>query len=193
MIANVSGQVIDKDDSGVVIELGGIGLHVSVPVSLREQTNLGETLRLFTHLIVRETELSLYGFETKEERKFFILLIGVNGVGPRIALAALSTSNPSAMRRAVFNEQPEIFNRIPGVGKKTSQKILLHLQGKISDVDGLETMSVIDDTDTQVLEALTAMGFSVVEAQSALQMIPKDAPDDVEERLRIALGYFNTP
>lgn len=193
MIANVSGQVIDKDDSGVVIELGGIGLHVAVPISLREQTNLGEILRLFTHLIVRETELTLYGFESKEERKFFILLIGVSGVGPRTALAALSTSNPNAMRRAVFNEQHEVFNRIPGVGKKTAQKILLHLQGKISDVDGLEAMTVVDDTDTQVLEALTAMGFSVVEAQSALQMIPKDAPDDVEERLRIALGYFNTP
>jgi Holliday junction DNA helicase RuvA len=193
MIASLNGLVIDKEENALVIELGGIGLHVAVPPSLSDETRIGETLWLHTYLVVRENELTLYGFESKEEREFFELFLGVNGVGPRLALAALSTLNPNAIRRAVFNEQSEIFSRIPGVGKKTAQKIHIHLQDKITGVDTLEPISAMDDADTAVLEALTAMGFSVVEAQSALQMIPKDAPEDVEERLRIALSYFQKP
>jgi Holliday junction DNA helicase RuvA len=193
MIASLHGRVIDKDEAGVVVELGGLGLHAAVPNRLRDETRVGENLHLHTYLVVRETELTLYGFETKEEREFFELLLGVNGVGPRLALSAISTMNPTAIRRAVFNEQAEVFNLIPGVGKKTAQKILIHLQDKITAVDSLEPVSAMDEADTEVLAALTAMGFSIVEAQSALQAIPRDAPDGVEERLRIALGYFQKP
>ena len=97
----------------------------------------------------------------------------------------------SRIRRAVFSEQPEVFTRVPGIGKKGSQKILLHLQDRIKAADGLEPVAAIDDTDTQVLEALIALGYSVVEAQAALQTIPRDAPDDVETRIRLALQYFS--
>jgi len=193
MIASLHGRVIDKTESELVIELGGVGLLVAVPTPLSAQTHTGDTLFLHTHLVVRETELTLYGFESKEEREFFELLLSVNGVGPRLALAILSTMNPAAIRRAVFNEQAEVFSRVPGVGKKTAQKIGIHLQDKITAGADLEPASLADESDSAVLEALTAMGFSVVEAQSALQFIPKDAPDDVEERLRIALSYFQRP
>jgi Holliday junction DNA helicase RuvA len=106
-------------------------------------------------------------------------------------LVTLSTLNPDAIRRAVFSEQPEIFTRVPGIGKKSAQKIALHLQDRIKAVDGLEPISRMDDTDTQVLEALVALGYSIVEAQAALQTIPRDAPDDVETRIRLALLYFS--
>ena len=108
-------------------------------------------------------------------------------------LNAIITLNPNAMRRAVFNEQADVFNQIPGVGKTTSEKILLHLKNKVKTVDVLEPITALDDVDTEVLAALTALGYSIVEAQAALQMIPKDAPNEVEERLRIALGYFSKP
>ncbi len=193
MIASVNGRVLEVEPQGLVLEVGGVGLLVHVPARLRDETTPGERLALYTRLIVRETELSLYGFATREEREFFDLLLGVNGVGPRMALAVLSTLNPAAIRRAVFAEQAEVLGRVPGVGKKTAQKILLHLQDKVSGEDGLAPMAAMDDVDTQVLEALTGMGFSVVEAQAALQMISKDAPPDVEERLRLALTYFNRP
>jgi Holliday junction DNA helicase RuvA len=94
------------------------------------------------------------------------------------------------VRRAVFHEQDEIFARVPGVGKKTAQKILLHLQDRIPAEAGLERVAVMTDADTEVLAALTTLGYSVVEAQAALQNIPRDAPQDVETRLRIALSYF---
>jgi Holliday junction DNA helicase RuvA len=193
MIASLNGRIAEIEDDSLVIEVGGIGVRVFVPAPQRDAAKVGEMTALHTHLIVRETELSLYGFHTKEEREFFNLLLGVNGVGPRLALSVLSTLNPNAIRRAVFSEQAEVLNQVPGVGKTTAQKILLHLQNKIKDVDGFEPMGAMDDVDTEVLAALTALGYSVVEAQAALQIIPKDAPESVEERIRLALGYFSKP
>ena len=193
MIASLTGHVIEKDDNSIVIQIGGFGLQVRVPAGIRDEVQVGQTVSLHTFLVVRETELTLYGFPTKEEREFFNLLLGVSGVGPRLALAALSTLTPDAIRRAVFNEQAAVFSQIPGVGKTTAGKILLHLKNKIKDVEGLELVAVLDVVGAEVLAALTALGYSVVEAQAALQSIPKDAPKDVEERLRIALGYFSGP
>jgi Holliday junction DNA helicase RuvA len=193
MIASLNGRIAEKDDDSLVIEIGGVGVRVFVPAPQRDTAKVGDMIALNTHLIVRETELTLYGFHTKEERQFFNLLLGVNGVGPRLALSVLSTLNPNAIRRAVFNEQAEVLNQVPGVGKTTAQKILLHLHNKIKDVDGLEPVGAMDDVDTEVLAALTALGYSVVEAQAALQIIPKDAPEGVEERIRLALGYFSKP
>jgi Holliday junction DNA helicase RuvA len=139
---------------------------------------------------VREDALTLFGFETQDARQTFNLLLGVNGVGPRLALSILSTLEVEAIRRAVFHEQSEVFVRVPGVGKRTSQKILLHLQDRIPAAPGLEPVATMSDVDTEVLEALTALGYSVVEAQAALQTIPRDTPEEVEVRLRLALGYF---
>ncbi len=193
MIASLTGLVAEKDDNSIVIQIGGIGLRVRVPAGIRDEVQVGQTISLHTFLVVRETELTLYGFSTKEEREFFNLLLGVSGVGPRLALAALSTLTPDAIRRAVLNEQAAVFSQVPGVGKTTAGKILLHLKNKIKDVEGLELVAVLDDVGAEVLAALTALGYSVVEAQAALQSIPRDAPKDVEERLRIALGYFSGP
>ncbi|HBX70960.1 MAG TPA: Holliday junction branch migration protein RuvA [Chloroflexi bacterium] len=191
MIASLNGRVADKGTDYAIIEVGGIGLQVFVPSPHINELRLGEKVFLHTHLVVREDALTLYGFETAEEREFFNMLIGVSGVGPRLALATLSTLTPDAIRRAVFSEQAEIFGRVPGIGKKGAQKILLHLQDRIKDVDGLAPMAAMDDTDTQVLEAMVALGYSVVEAQAALQAIPRDAPEDVESRIRLALRYFS--
>lgn len=193
MISSINGRIIDKDVHSLVVEVGGVGLGVNAPADLCRAAEIGSVISLKTHLVVRENELSLYGFATREEREFFIMLIGVNGVGPRLALAVLSTLVPNAIRRAVFAEQAEVFSRVPGVGKTTAQKILLHLKNKIKDVDGLEAAAALDDLDTEVIGALTTLGYSIVEAQAALQSIPKDAPRDVEQRLRLALAYFSSP
>ena len=176
----------------VVVEVSGVGYQVFIPAPLRDQLRRGENAFLFTHLVVRQDALTLYGFETAEGREFFDLLLGVNGVGPRLALAILSVLTPDTIRRSVFNEQAEVFSRVPGVGKKTAQKILFHLQDKITVVEGLEPMAAFSEVDSEVLNALTALGYSVVEAQAALQAIPPDAPQDVEERLRLALQYFGS-
>jgi Holliday junction DNA helicase RuvA len=200
MIATVEGEVIGIGDHYLVIRVGGssastgIGLQVYAPTPLRARLRLLEHILLYTHLIVREDLLALYGFETEQERDYFNLLLGVNGVGPRLALSVLSTLSIDAIRRAVASEQVEVFARVPGVGKRTAQKILLHLQDRIKAGDVLEMAAGAGfvGVDESVLEALTSLGYSVVEAQSAIQSIPRDAPkDDVEERLRLALQYFS--
>jgi Holliday junction DNA helicase RuvA len=192
MIASLSGRIQEINSDSLVVDIGGVGLQVFVPAPLRDRLKPAETVFLYTYLVVREDALSLYGFDTKEGRDFFILLLGVNGVGPRLSLAMLSTLSPDAMRRAVFHEQAEVFSRVPGVGKKTAQKILLHLQDRIPMEAGLERIATISDVDTEVLGALTSLGYSVVEAQAALQSIPRETPQEVEARLRAALQYFTS-
>lgn len=191
MIASLSGRVADLGEDYAVVEVGGVGLQVYLPAPQRAEMNTGQAVTLHSYLVVRETELTLYGFEAKEERDFFVMLLGVKGVGPRLALAILSALDPNAIRRAVVNEQPEVFGRVSGVGKKTAQQILLHLQDKVTAIEGLEPVAAMDDADAEVLGALTSLGYSVVEAQAAIQALPKDAPDEVEERLRLALAYFS--
>ncbi|MFO7585806.1 MAG: Holliday junction branch migration protein RuvA [Anaerolineales bacterium] len=191
MIATLHGEIQHKEDNALVVTVGGVGLRVFAAKSLVESLNVGEKTFLFTHLVVRETELSLYGFETAEERELFLNLLGVDGVGPKVALSVLATLSLDAVQRAVFNEEPELLSRVPGVGKKTAQKIVLYLQDRLKPTDTLGRVASMSDADSEVLAALTALGYSVVEAQTAIQSIPKETSGDVEERLRVALGYFN--
>jgi holliday junction DNA helicase RuvA len=190
MISILNGRVIEVLADSLVVGIGGLGLQVYVPALARQRTRPGDEILLQTYLVVRQDALTLYGFETRDERELFILLLQVDGIGPKLALAVLSTLTPDTIRRAVFHEQAEIFTRVPGVGRKTAQKILLQLQDRIPAVAGLEP-SAFTDVDTEVLAALTALGYSVVEAQAALQSIPRDTPADVEARLRLALQYFS--
>jgi Holliday junction DNA helicase RuvA len=190
MIATLRGEISQIEDNALIVEVGGVGLRVFVPAPLRGQAKAGEMIFLFTHLVVREDALILYGFESQGDRELFNILLGVDGVGPKVALSVLSTMTLDAIQRAVFAEEPDILSRVPGVGKKTAQKIALHLKDKLKPGDGLSKLAAISDTDAEVIAALTALGYSVVEAQAALQFIPKDSPDDTGERLRLALGYF---
>ncbi len=190
MIASLRGEITQIEDTAVIIDVGGVGMRVFVPAPLRDKLKTGEVVLLNTHLVVREDALTLYGFESAADRQLFLLLLGVDGVGPKVALSVLSTLNVDAVQRAVFNDQDDVLSRVPGVGKKTAQKIVLHLKDRMKPLGGLEKIACMSDADAEVLAALTALGYSVIEAQTAIQSIPKDAPDDVEERLRIALGYF---
>jgi Holliday junction DNA helicase RuvA len=104
-----------------------------------------------------------------------------------VALSVLSTLDFDTVQRAIYNDQADILNRVPGVGKKTAQKIILYLHDRLKPVSGLDRMATISDADSEVIAALTALGYSVVEAQRAIQGLPKDAPEIVEERLRMAL------
>jgi len=192
MIATISGKVTHIEANSIVIEMGGIGFQVYVPLPLIDRLKPGDSIHLFTYLIVRQDMLSLYGFDSRESRELFTLLLTVNGIGPKLANSILSTLTPDVIRRAVFHEQADVLSRVPGVGKKTAQKILLSLHGRIKAIEGLEPIAMLSDVDTEVMAALTTLGYSIVEAQSALQSIPRDAPGDVEGRLRLALQYFSS-
>jgi len=190
MIATLRGEITQIEENALVIEVGGVGLRALVPAPLRGRSKVGEAVFLYTYLVVRETELSLYGFESQADRDLFTLLLGVDGVGPKLALSVLSTMNIESVQRAIFSDEPELLSRVPGVGKKSAQKIALYLKDRLKPIDTLASVAAMSDSDSEVLAALTALGYSVVEAQSAIQSLPKDAPDDVEERLRLALQHF---
>lgn len=190
MIATLRGEITQIEENALVVEVGGVGLRVFVPATLRTRLKAGEAVFLFTHLVVREDALTLYGFESQADRELFNLLLGVDGVGPKVALSVLSSMTLDAVQRAVFADEADLLSRVPGVGKKTAQKMALHLKDKLKPTDALARVAAMSDKDSEVLAALTSLGYSVVEAQAAIQAIPKDAPDDVEERLRLALGYF---
>jgi len=191
MIASISGEITQVLEDQIVINVGGVGLLVNLTEAECLECQPGMRASFHTYLVVREDQLALYGFENLEARNLFVHLISVGGIGPKIAMAALSALTPETIRRAITGDQPEIFAKVPGIGKKTAQKIILDLQGKIQPLDPFERVSKMDEIDAEVMEALTALGYSIVEAQTALQSISReDQGTDAETRLRKALQYF---
>jgi len=193
VIASVRG-VVERIGAGeLVIDVGGVGFRVAVTSGVLQQApQVGQPIFLHTAFIVREEAISLYGFPSLEERQLFDLLLQVSGIGPRLALSVLSNLSPELLRTAVAQGQPEILTRVPGIGRKTADKIVFELKDKL-EAPALGGLQPPSGADTEVLQALTALGYSVVEAQAALQAIPADAPDMVEERIRLALQHFSRP
>lgn len=189
MIARLSGTVAAVGPDHVIVQVGGVGFHVRVPTQVLEQVQPSRAVELLTHLHVRENEISLYGFLTEEERALFELLLGVSGVGPKVALATLSTVSPDALREAVLREEPGILSRVPGIGPKTARAIIFHLKDRLVPT-GAEAAPLLTDEDAEVIAALTALGFSLVEAQTALQNLPRGEEMPLEERIRRALAYL---
>jgi Holliday junction DNA helicase RuvA len=188
MISKISGALWDTGDGYVVIRASGIGYQVHVPSSVLEQIKgLEQPVELFTYFYVRDNRVALYGFLTKEKRALFELLLDISGVGPSCALSLLSTLSPDALRQAVLQDEPGLLTRVPGIGTKTAKKIIFHLRDKVIPAEGRAT-PLLTDADTEVIAALTELGFSLVEAQSALQNLPRDEDLAVEERIRLALS-----
>lgn len=186
MIATIEGTLNSKATDHIVVELGGIGIEVSAPFSTIEKIN-SDRVFLHTRLVVREDSLTLFGFATTAERDLFDAFLKISGIGPRLAIAILSTLSVENIQNAVRSDRPELISRVPGIGKKTAQKIVLELQDKIPSA--LEAMPAGADSDAsaEVMDALTALGYSVIEAQTAIQSLPLDAPESLEERVLIAL------
>jgi Holliday junction DNA helicase RuvA len=186
VIASVQGILQSMAENEIVVEVGGVGLRVHVPTSVMgQELKIGRSVFLHTYLVVREDALALYGFSDVEEREIFGMLLGVSGVGPRLALAVISNLSLELLQSAIAGDQPDVLVQVPGIGRKTAEKIIIELKDRL-DVPLVlaEPPSAID---SDVLGALTALGYSLVEAQTAVQSVPSDAPDDLEERLRIAL------
>ncbi len=190
MIASLRGIVQHLGAGELVLEVGGVGLRLAVPASILEAAPaVGQPMFLHTRLIVREEALSLYGFGSTEERELFDLLMQVNGIGPRLALAALSHLSPDGIRAAVAQGKPEVLSKVPGIGRKTAEKIIFHLKDRMAAPSGPGVVSL--EADSDVLGVLTTLGYNLVEAQAAVQAIPAGSPPDVESRVRLALQYFS--
>ena len=186
MIATIEGDVIYKENDYVVVSVSGIGLQVFASTNTIQSISSTRVF-LYTRLSIGRDSIALFGFISKAERSMFDALQNVSRVGPKLALSILNTLSIDNLRGAVLNNRPEIIRRVPGVGQKAAQRIVLELQDKIPADFGISPTLGDEDVAADVLDALTGLGYSVVEAQAAIQSIPLDAPDDIEERVRIAL------
>lgn len=189
MISRLRGIVLAIKPPIAIIDVGGVGFRVSCSQAALDTLDLGRSSDLHTHLIVREDDLSLYGFASEDEVSLFQTLLGVSGIGPRTGLSILSRLQPEALRAAIVSDRADVISQVPGIGKKTAEKIIFALKDKLG---GLETAPAVplSAVDTEVISALTTLGYSVAEAQAALQSLPHGEKLDLEEKIRRALGYF---
>ncbi|MBN1658909.1 MAG: Holliday junction branch migration protein RuvA [Anaerolineae bacterium] len=191
MIARLAGTLVSIGKDSVVVQVGGVGFRVYVPRSLLDdQGEIGEELVLFTHLHVRENELTLYGCATEEELDLFRLVQTVSGIGPRVALSMLSALPPDQLRSAIAHEDVGALARVPGIGQKMAKKLVFDLKDKVEAVEGpAPSFTTISEADVDLIAALTGLGYSVAEAQEAIRHLPRE-PLPFEEKVRLALAHF---
>lgn len=191
MIASLHGVVAAVGDDALVVQVGGLGFRVLVPRALLGRvTRPGQEITLHTHLHVRENELTLYGCETEEELALFRLLQTVSGIGPKVALAILSSLPPDRLRDAIAQEDVTALARVPGIGPKTARKLVFDLKDKVEvDLSPGGLPPAVTEADADLIAALTALGYNVREIQEALRQLPPE-PLPLEERVRLALAYF---
>jgi holliday junction DNA helicase RuvA len=179
MISFLDGEVVDKSVGRIVLDVGGIGYELAVPSSLLAALpSVGDRARVHTRLVVREDSMTLFGFASTDERELFDLLTGVTGVGPKVALAFLSSLKPEALRRAVASGDADALTVVPGVGKKVAQRVVLDLRERLGG-GGAEIIAIGPLAD--VRDALLALGLTPVEASQVLSDIDAEgkAPDDL--------------
>jgi Holliday junction DNA helicase RuvA len=189
MIASLAGQIQFIEKDALVVAVGGVGVRVFVPKTVMENIGVGHPISLHTHLIVREQELSLYGFTALDDLRLFTTMLTVRGIGAKVGLAILSTLSPELIQTAVMQEEAVILQRVPGIGKKTAQAIIFQLRDKI-DFSELSSAPLVSDVDADVIDVLTTLGFSIVEAQTAIQKLPRNITA-VDERVGLALQQLD--
>jgi len=189
MIATLHGKLQSRENDSFVVNIGGIGLRVRVTSATAANMGaLGSDVMLFTHLRVREDELSLYGFATEDELRLFETLLTVSGIGPKVAMGILNAASPETLRLAIAQGNVDVLTTLPGIGKKTAQRLVLELKGKV-EVSGLGEMSELTPLDEDVVNALINLGYSAAEAARAARAVPASAKT-LEDRLRVALQYL---
>jgi Holliday junction DNA helicase RuvA len=187
MIASVQGRIQALRAQALIVQVGGVGLLVRVPDSVLDGAQVGHIVELYTHLYVRESELALYGFGTEEEHDIFTTLLGVSGIGPRTALAVLSTFSPEVLRSAITQGDVGMLTRIPGIGRKTAERMMLDLKDKVGAPSGVAwSMAAMREGDAEVINALTSLGYSLGEARDALAAVPVETKA-LDERILAAL------
>jgi holliday junction DNA helicase RuvA len=186
MIARLRGRAVGYDAEGLVLDVGGVGYRVLATPAAVRKAEAGEEVALETHLHVREDALVLFGFAGSDERVLFERLLAVSGVGPKVALAIVSAYSPAELRRAIVREDTALFESIPGIGKKTAQRVVLELREKVAALDAVNEPHLgSGDGHVVARDALLELGYTVAEAEERLAAVDPDLPPS--ERVRLAL------
>lgn len=187
MIARLTGVLAEKAPPHVLVDVNGVGYEVQVPMStFYNLPELGSKVTLLTQFIVREDAQQLFGFLTQAERESFRELIKISGVGPRIALALLSGLSSAELSQAVAAQDTSRLVKVPGIGKKTAERLLLELKGKLAPALATSGFAAAGDSQSDILQALVALGYSDKEAQIALKQLPPDVSvsDGIKQALK---------
>ena len=193
MIERIRGRVEERGADWVVVNLGVVSLRVhTTSTTVAAMGEVGTEVNLLTHLYQREDLLALYGFATRDERELFLRLLGVTGVGPRAAQMMLSTLSPTALLQAIDGEAVDTLVRVPGIGRKTAQRVILELKGKLVPI-GAVAVAAPSPADGDLASVLIGLGYSAAEATEALRSVPPKEGLSDEDRLRAALRHFATP
>ncbi len=196
MIAFLKGRVVSTGSDYIILDVNGVGYKIYVPVPVvGSVSGNSDQITVFTHMNVREDAIQLYGFLNTGDLEIFELLIQVTGIGPKVALAVLSSMSGSAFIQAILHEQVNTLNNIPGVGKKTAQRLIIELKDKISKmaIKGGEAQpdspQALPDTANEAMQALTALGYNPVEAKRALRKVVSEENRGLrtEELIKLAL------
>jgi len=197
VISSIFGTITDASGTHVVLEVGGIGYLISVPERTARDVRLRDELQLHTSLVIRDDSVNIFGFESKQELELFSLLRGVNGVGPKMALAILGQLTPSSIRDAVVGEDDTAFRAVSGVGAKTAKQIVLSLQGSFDSNVGFALATNVNSRDKtsreSVIEALIGLGWTERAARGAVNEVVKSQGEtqaDVASLLRDTLTYL---
>jgi Holliday junction DNA helicase RuvA len=190
VIASVKGAVSGIHPSALVVEVGGIGVLVACTPQTAAAARLGEAVTLHTSLIVREDSLTLYGFGEAEQRDVFDLVQTVSGIGPRTALAVLATLAPGDLRRAIADDDVAALTRVPGIGTKGAQRMIIELKDRLRAVSG-PAAARPDDGPATVRAALVSLGWSAKDADRAVEAVAASAGDDTASLLRDALRHLD--
>ena len=186
MIGRLSGTLAEKNPPQLLIDVGGVGYEVDVPMStFYNLPALGERVTLLTHFVVREDAQLLYGFLTAEERATFRQLLKITGVGARTALSILSGLSVADLAQAISTQQAGRLIKVPGIGKKTAERLLLELKDKLGTAPGVGATAVANDTQGDIVQALLALGYNEREASAALKLLPADV--GVSDGIKLAL------
>lgn len=189
MIYSLQGKISETGKDFFVIETGGVSFQVFVSGFLLEKINVNQTIKILTHLELKENTLELYGFENKKESEYFKYLVAISGIGPKSAMNVLSLIRLPDLEKAVLNEKPDILTKVSGIGKKTAQRIVLEFKGKI--VKKPETFPGQEEDDSLVIDALVSMGYTLAQAREAIKKIPleiKGTNKRLKQTLKILSG-----
>jgi len=190
MIASIKGKVLTKGPEGVVVDVRGVGYHIHVPLrSLGDIPDRGKEVFLHTYTNVREDAIQLFGFVTEEERRLFTTLIGINGIGPKLALTILSGMPVNRLIEAINNEDIEILTRIPGLGRKTVARLVLELRGKLPAVE-VPAGGLRADLNDDAVSALVNLGYKRSDSQKAVRDAMKRGLSSIEDIIKEALRYL---
>jgi Holliday junction DNA helicase RuvA len=192
-VARLRGVVEDKGHDWLIVGVGGVGLLVQAPASCADQLDVGSQATLHTHLHVREDALTLYGFATAEDLRLFEQLIGVSGVGPRAALGLLSALDYVRLTAAIASGDADVLRRVPGIGQKTAERIVLDLRDKVTPPAGeLPPQPAKPSADTELIAALMGLGYTQAESADAATRVELNGDAPLEDRIRHALTFFTS-